>query len=103
MVTTKSKTNVIIVSLRKNILPMLFILFTICLILFSKQNLSATHEGLLLCANSVVPSLFPFFIATELLSHTNIVFQLGNLLNKIMRPIFNVPGEGAYAFIMRNY
>ena len=103
MITTKSKTNFIILSLKKNILPMLFILFTICLVLFSKQNLSATHEGLLLCVNSVVPSLFPFFIATELLSHTNIVSYLGKLLNKIMRPLFNVPGEGAYAFIMRYY
>ena len=51
-------------------------------------------------ANSVVPSLLPFFIATELLGYTNIIPMFGKLLNKFMRPLFNVPGEGAFPFIM---
>lgn len=51
-------------------------------------------------ANSVLPSLLPFFIATELLSYTNIVSILGKALNKFMRPVFNVPGIGSFAFIM---
>ena len=60
----------------------------------------AIKSGLKLWANSVIPSLFPFFVATELLMHTQIVFQIGLLLNKFMKPIFNVRGEGAFAFIM---
>ena len=32
--------------------------------------------------------------------HTNIISILGNLLNKYMKPIFNVRGEGAFALIM---
>lgn len=87
-------------SIKKHILSIIFILFTICLVVFSKDNLSATKNGLLLWANSVVPALLPFFIATELLSHTTIVASVGKLLNKYMRPLFNVPGIGAYAFIM---
>ena len=87
-------------SIRKNILPAIFCLFTVCLVLFSKQNLAATKTGLALWFNSVVPSLLPFFIATELLGYTNIVSKIGKLLNKIMKPIFNVPGIGAYAFVM---
>lgn len=96
----KTKSHFITLSIRNNILPAIFCLFTISLVLFSKQNLSATKNGLLLWANSVIPSLLPFFIATELLSHTNIVSKLGKLLNRWMKPIFNVPGAGAYAFIM---
>ena len=88
----KNKSNFIFLSLRKNLLPFIFCLFTICLVLFSKQNLAATKNGLLLWANSVVPSLLPFFIATELLSQTNVVSSLGILFNKFMKPIFNVPG-----------
>ncbi len=61
---------------KKNILSLLFILFTISLIVFSKENISATKNGLLLWANSVVPALLPFFIATELLSHTTIVSSI---------------------------
>ena len=95
-----SKPKFLILSLKRNILPFTFCLFTIFLVIFSKENLSATKSGLLLWANNVVPSLFPFFIATELLGYTNIVSKIGKLLNPIMRPVFNVPGSGAYALIM---
>lgn len=93
-------TPIILLSLKRNILPAIFCLFPIFLVIFSKSNLSAAKSGLLLWVNSVVPSLFPFFIATELLSYTNVVTNLGKKLNKIMRPIFNVPGIGSYALIM---
>jgi len=56
--------------------------------------------GILLFTNSVLPSLFPFLIATNLLKHTSFTSILGKLLNPIMKPIFNVPGIGAVAFIM---
>jgi nucleoside recognition membrane protein YjiH len=69
----------------------LFCAFTVCLVVFSNSNLVAAKAGLVLWANNVVPSLFPFFIATELLSHTNVINKIGKFLNPIMRPIFNVP------------
>ncbi len=90
----------IFLSIRRNILPAIFCLFTICLVVFSKNNFAAAKEGLMLWANNVVPSLLPFFIATELLSYTNVVNKLGKLLNPIMRPIFHVPGIGSYALLM---
>ncbi len=95
-----SKFNFYIIKIKEYIIPFIFLLFTICLILFSNSNLSAAKSGLLLWANSVIPSLFPFFVATELLSHTNIVDILGKLLNKVMKPLFNVRGEGSFALIM---
>lgn len=70
------------------------------LVVFSKSNLKSAKDGLVLWATAVVPSLFPFFVSTELLNSTNIVSYLGKLLNPIMRPVFNVPGEGAFAFLM---
>lgn len=89
-----------IVYIRKAFLPICFCLFTIFLIAFSNDNLIAAKNGLSLWASSVVPSLFPFFIATELLSHTNIIYLIGVFLNRFMQPIFNVPGEGAFALLM---
>lgn len=94
------KINFFIFSIKKNILPIFLILFLLFLVIFSKNNLSAAKSGLQLWANAIVPSLLPFFVATELLNHTNLIPFIGRLLNPIMRPIFNVPGEGAYAFIM---
>ena len=96
----KVKLRFIFLSIRKLILPTLFCTFTICLVIFSKNNLNAAKNGLVLWANNVVPSLLPFFIATELLGYTNVVNKLGKLLNPIMRPIFNVPGVGSYALLM---
>ena len=89
-----------ILKLRSMIIPALFVLFSICLVLFSSSNLSAAQNGLSLWATSVIPSLFPFFVATELLSYTNIISILGKCFNKLMKPLFNVRGEGSFAFLM---
>lgn len=95
-----NKPKFIFINLKKNILPIIFLVFTICLVVFSKENLSATKKGLMLWANNVVPSLFPFFIATELLGFTNIIFKMEKFLTPIMKPLFNVSGSGAYPFVM---
>lgn len=89
-----------VVSLKQYVLPSIFILFIIGLVVFSNSNLIAAKTGLKLWFNNVVPSLFPFFIATHLLSHTDIIQFISNYCNCFMRPLFNVPGECAYAFIL---
>ncbi|MGN1301170.1 MAG: sporulation integral membrane protein YlbJ [Clostridia bacterium] len=89
-----------IFKLKRLIIPTCICIFILFLVLFSSNNLLAAKNGLLLWGLSVVPSLLPFFIATELLGYTNVVPVLGKLLNRFMRPIFNVPGEGAFALIM---
>ena len=90
----------IFISIKKNILPIIFVLITICLVVFSKSNLSATKNALVLWATCVVPSLFPFFVVTNVLTQTKVVGFIGKLLDKFMRPLFNVPGIGGFAFIM---
>ena len=94
------KNHIYILKLKQLILPSILVMFTICLVIFSKTNLSSAKSGLVLWANSIVPVLFPFFVATELLSHTNLTYYLGKILNRFMKPIFNVRGEGCFAFIM---
>lgn len=95
-------TNVkfIVFKIKSAIIPFCILIFTICLLIFSNDNLVAAKNGIFMWYNSVLPSLLPFFIATELISYTNIVFYIGKLLNPIMRPLFNVPGEGALALIL---
>lgn len=94
------KMKIIVFKIKKLFIPACICLFTMFLLVFSNANLSSAKNGLALWANSVVPSLLPFFIATELLGYTNVVSLLGKLLNRFMRPIFNVPGEGAFPFVM---
>ena len=57
---------------KKHILYIIFLSFTLCLVIFSNSNLIAAKNGLKLWAQNVVPALFPFFVATELLSYTNV-------------------------------
>ena len=92
--------NFFIFKVKRNFLALIFLAFTACLLIFSGSNLPAIKSGLQLWATSVVPSLFPFFVATELLMHTNIINIFGRVLNNYMRPLFNISGEGAFAFIM---
>lgn len=94
------KPNFIFISLKDNMLSIIFALFLIGLVAFSRENLQACKDGINLWAQGVVPSLLPFFIACELLSYTNIIDILGIKLRKIMMPLFNVPGEGAFPLVM---
>lgn len=94
------KPSFYVFKLKRNILPLIFLAFTFCLVIFSSNNLQAVKSGLTLWANSVVPSLFPFFVATEILINTDIINILGKLLNNYMKPLFNIRGEGSFAFIM---
>ena len=85
---------------KNNIFSFIFFIFALCLIIFPYNTLSAAKSGLKLWSTSVVPSLFPFFIATELLCHTNFAYILGKFFNILIKPLFNVCGEGSFAFIM---
>lgn len=90
----------IFVLLKKKYISILFLLFTVLLIVFANSNLVSAKSGLLLWANNVVPSLFPFFVAVELLNNTNLVYYLSKYLDKYMRPIFNLPGIATFPLIM---
>ena len=92
--------NFLVINLKKYFFTILFILFTVSLLFFSDSNLIAAQDGLILWATKVLPSLFHFFVATELLCKTNFAYILGKALNKIMRPLFNVPGESSLALIL---
>lgn len=92
--------NFLVINLKKYFFTILFILFTLSLLVFSNNNFIAAQNGLALWSTKVLPSLFPFFVATELLCQTNFTYVLGKLLNNIMKPIFNVPGESSIALIL---
>lgn len=74
--------------------------FFISLIIFSDTNMLAVKSGLKLWGESVLPTLFPFFVATELLCNTNLMYVLGKYFKRIINKLFNVPGEGIMALIL---
>jgi len=86
--------------MKKLIVPLLCTIFILCLIIFSKTAVAAAYKGIRLWLEIVFPSLFPFFVASELLNKTGFVKAVGALLEPVMRPLFNVPGCGSFALAM---
>ncbi|MFD2760556.1 sporulation integral membrane protein YlbJ [Lentibacillus juripiscarius] len=72
----------------------------ISLIKFPDQSLEASIRGLNMWWEVVFPSLLPFFITAELLIGFGFVKFIGVLCEPIMRPLFNVPGVGSFAWAM---
>lgn len=85
----------------KNLLFLLLILWVLIgIVKYPKVSLNSAYDGLMTWFNIVLPSLFPFFIISELLIEIGFVNFLGNAFKPIMKPIFNVSGEGAFPFSM---
>ncbi|MDR0905932.1 MAG: sporulation protein [Oscillospiraceae bacterium] len=70
------------------------------LIAFPKETVDAAKSGLTLCYNVIVPSLFPFFVLSSLVVETGVARYLGIACERVMRPLFNVGGECAAAFVL---
>lgn len=64
------------------------------------QCLAGAREGLNLCANIIIPSLFPFFVCSKLLIITGAAEKIGKWCQIIMRPLFNVPGCASVALVL---
>ncbi|MGE5529303.1 MAG: sporulation integral membrane protein YlbJ [Patescibacteria group bacterium] len=75
-------------------------LLTFSLVLFPEHALRAASEGMRIFWEIVFPSLLPFFVLSEILLGLGVVHFLGVLLEPLMRPVFNVPGVGAFAMSM---
>lgn len=89
-----------VIYIRQLLVPAICIIFIFCLILMSGTVLAAATNGLTLWAHVIFPSLFPFFIAAEVLNATGFIRTSGLLFEPFMRPLFNVPGSASFALLM---
>lgn len=76
------------------------VFITIAMVIYPKEAFDSALLGLNLWWNVVFPALLPFFILSEILMGLGIVHFIGVLLEPLMRPLFNVPGVGAFALSM---
>ncbi|MDR3589646.1 MAG: sporulation integral membrane protein YlbJ [Negativicutes bacterium] len=76
------------------------VFITIAMVQFPKDAFDSAVVGLNLWWTIVFPSLLPFFILSEILMGLGVVHFIGVLLEPLMRPVFNVPGVGAFALSM---
>lgn len=78
----------------------LAVCFVVAMILQPKAVFDGASTGLKAWWYIVFPSLLPFFIASELLMGFGLVRFIGVLLEPVMRPLFNVPGAGAFVMVI---
>lgn len=72
------------------------LVFVVSMVVYPGIVFDGAVLGLKTWWNIVFPSLLPFFIASELLMSFGFVHFMGELLDPVMRPLFNVPGSGSF-------
>lgn len=73
---------------------------TLALVLWPDQAMSAMRDGIKLCGNVILPSLFPFFVLSSLVVELGMSRYLGRLLEPVMAPLFRVNGNCAAALAL---
>ena len=71
------------------------LLFATLLLIFPECAAAGVRSGLALCVQTVIPSLFPFFVVTTLLLSLGLDGVLRPLCAPLMRPLFRLRGECA--------
>lgn len=61
------------------------------------EAIAEAKNGLTLCFNVIIPSLFPFFVLSSLVVDLGLAAYLGRAMERLMRPLFRVSGSCAAA------
>lgn len=67
---------------------------------YSNAAIDSVKSTLSLCAQTVIPSLFPFMVISELAVSLDAAKYLGKLLKPVFSPLFDLNEHGASAFIL---
>lgn len=90
--------------MRKNIISVLImailIFITFQILISSTDILETVGFSFNVWRTSIFPSLFPFFVVSEILINYGFIEFVGELFKPIMYKLFKTKGEAAYVFIM---
>lgn len=86
--------------LKKLIIAVFLVLFAAGILFLPNVTTAAIRDSLHICAASVLPSLFPFFVFTNLWITLGYAQKMSALVAPVMERIFRLPGEAASALIL---
>lgn len=81
-------------------LTIILSMLILALIINPARYIQSVYAGLLLFANSVLPSLFPFFFFSKALTAIGTATMLANSFRKPIRLLYNAPPTASYIMIM---
>lgn len=76
------------------------LLFCVFMVAFPSVCVSGARNALSLWANTALPALLPFFICANFMVAVGVPQIFGRAMEPVIRGVFRVPGEAAFAFIM---
>lgn len=76
------------------------IFFFTAMLLFPQAAFQGASSGVLLWFHTVLPTLLPFLIITNLLIHTGAIHVISRLLSPILCPAFRVSPYGAFVILI---
>ncbi len=82
------------------LLAFIIAIFSAGLIAFPRETAKTVRDALSVCANSVIPSLFPFFVVSRLITGLGYADFFARALTRIMKPFFGTGGASAPALIL---
>lgn len=74
--------------------------FALLLLRFPAQSTQAARDGVTLCADLILPSLFPFFVLSSLFIELGLAAIPGRLLRRVMGPLFGLNGPCAAPLLL---
>lgn len=86
--------------MKKNLPVLLTLAAFIALMVYAPSAAEGAKRGLTVCFTSLVPSLFPFFTLSNLLSALGFSDILSRRAGGLMRRLFRISGAGAQAFFL---
>ena len=86
--------------MKKTIVYAVLVFLVTILVLNPEKSVLYTKNGILLCQDIIIPSLFPFFVCSGLLVYSGFCEILAKLFKPIMKPLFNINPSGSAAFIL---
>lgn len=86
--------------LAPGLLLLIVLVLVVLMIAYPMESWQAGIRGLAIWWDVLFPSLFPFFVISEVMLGFGIVHFLGKLLDPFMRPLFRIPGSGGFALAM---
>ena len=88
--------------IRDGLAGLALLIATAALVAAPGEAIAGAKDGLTLCFNVIVPSLFPFFVLSSLVVELGMSRYLGRLLEPVMAPLFRVNGSCAAALALGN-
>ncbi|OUN26156.1 nucleoside recognition domain-containing protein [Pseudoflavonifractor sp. An85] len=87
-------------ALRDSLVTIALLVAIAALVSAPTQAVDGAKNGLDLCCNVIIPSLFPFFVLSSMAVDLGLAAYLGRLLEGVIRPLFRVSGSCAIAVVL---